>query len=349
MKKRLMYLGVFQKVKKYTLCSLLILAGCGCITGCKNKTQKLTELEENTDITVRQEADRELSGIESGYEMSDFQVTKDKAWVSMVHDGKQGCTYIVDLNDWSARQIIYEQEFDFSLGGEFDKDESFTTFSYDSFPLRFFIKRYDSEGKIVLNQEVTSFITQVRTEGEDVAEGCIVGMHTVQNKQIVIMEYQIVVLMNDGQKAEYVSVEDGKVIDSAKMKDGKIICVIEKENGNRYFEAWNPDNMKWEDAVKITNYWSFTRYLDYSNKRKGVLLNGEEYDFYFKNFYYIYGINWDDKTYVKLIDNEKSGIDNQHDEAVSMLPVWNGMMLSTRDDEDVFKIYLPKKGEEGTD
>ena len=340
--------GLFEKLRKYILCVILTITGCGCMMGCANKEQVLTELEEDPDVVTRQVENQELSGIKPGYEMLDCQIAKDKAWVLMAHDGLGGCTYIVDLNDWTARQVEYEDEMDSSLGGEFEEDGIYTTFSADSFPLRFYVKQYDSDGKLLLNQEVTSFITQVRTEGQDVADGCIVGMYTSQDKQVVVMEYQIIVLRDNAQKAEYIPLTDGRIIAGAKMKDGRLICVIEKDAGEKYFQAWNPDNMKWEDSVKITNYWSFTKYPDYSDKIKGMLLNGQEYDFYYKNFYCIYGVNWKDKTYIKLMDNEKSGVDNRNDEAVSMLPIWNGMMITTRNDDDIFEIYHSTKREDDT-
>lgn len=326
-----------------------VLAGCVCLLACQRTPTELTELEEDESITVRQSRTQNLSGLPAGYEAWIGSISGDKMWILAGQDDitKETVQCIVDLNDWSARRVEYEDGNNESgFGDEIGEDESLTIFYSDVMPLRFYVKRYDKDGRIVWNQEVTDLITQVKTEGVDVADGCIIDMHTAEDKVIIVMAYQLIVLTDDCTKAEYIPLEDGQIVSSAKMKDGQIICAVEKGR-NRYLQAWEPGSGKWKDSVKVINYWSFKHHLDFQNKEKGMLLDGSEYDFYYKNYYYIYGINWEDKTCVKLIDNKKSGIDDQHDEQQYMMPLWNGDMLSVRDDsmgdgEDGFRIYVPK-------
>lgn len=336
---------------QYITCLILLLSMCITIlVACQRKSQKLVELEENEKITIRQGEAVDLQNVETGYEPLFFYLAKDKAWVYMGKlDGvSEGLTYIVDLNSWMARRVEYEEDTDISLGCEFEEDETYITFSCKTQPLRFFVKRYDKDGKLVMKQEVTNLITQVRTEGIDPAEGCFVDMHTTKDKVVIVMEYQLIVLSDDCTKAEYIPLEDGKLVSSAKMKDGQIICAVEKDQQKRYLQAWNSDTNKWADSVEVINYWSFKHNLDFQNKQKGMLLDGEEYDFYYKNYYYVYGFNWKEKTCEKLIDNEKSEIDNRKREQQYMMPLWNGEMLSIRDDSMSggkigFQTYVPKE------
>ena len=325
-----------------------VLAGCICLLACQRTPTELTELEEDESITVRQSKTQNLSGLPAGYAVLSGTIANDKMRIMADSDdtSKEVLTYIVDLNDWTARKVNYEGKVDSSLGKEFQEDGSFIALGYEMQPLRLCVKKYDQDGKLTLNQDVTDLITQVRTEGGSPADGCFVELHTSKDKVIVVMAHQLIVLSDDCTKAEYVPLEDGQIVSSAKMKDGQIICAVETNDRNRYLQAWNPNTGKWTDSVEVINYWSFQHNLDFQNKEKGMLLDGSEYDFYYKNYYYIYGFNWKDKTCVKLIDNEKSKINNEHGEAYDMLPLWNGNMISMKIDatyygENGFQIYIP--------
>lgn len=300
---------ITQKQAVCGILSLFLLFGCVGLTGCNSKTE-LTEISADENVVERVQVKQPLSDVKSGYTMVCFDTAKERMRaVTSKWDGETSSDYyMVNMNDWTLQPINYEEEPDVSLGGDFEESGKSTVLSYTSPPFTFYIKQYDADGKIILNKDITSCITQVKTEGDSVADDCFVGTYAYDDKVVIVMAYQIIVLTDDGGNVEYIPLDDGQIVSSAKMNSGHVICAIKEENGTYFLQEWNHEKEGWEERTQVINNWSFTGTLDVQNKHRGVLMNGAEYDFYYKNYNYIYGFNWEEKTCVKLIDYEKNQI-----------------------------------------
>lgn len=304
---------------------LLCIALVSLLTAC-DSDGKLTEatMEKDYEYTQADTPVKLSDGI-----IGDMSVNGEYIYISIINsqgDKMQTLDYMMSLADKSLSEMTgidtdYQKDWTFVMkpddnGNLVQMLRKNDTVQGADHPI--LLMKYKSDGTIECEQDITEFITQADfTDGD---RGDVVEVFPMDNNELVIvMRYQIIVISDDYRSAQYISLEEGEILSAARMKDDRIVCGIENDD-KHMLQVVNWKRKKW-DNKKLYVDWTFDRL------QKEELLDGAQYDFYYKYRDGMYGVDWKDKVYTEILDYEKAGVPINLSMERTVLPLQDGRLL----------------------
>lgn len=191
--------------------------------------------------------------------------------------------------------------------------------------------RYDADGKELLRENITKSLNLSANAGVSgiVEDG--------KGNVVVADERKVYILNKELQSVGEVELgDDCQVMDMALTKDGQILCV-EDENRNDHQMSWqiqilDVEGKKWGDSLKLDT----DPYLG-----SDFIMDGSEYDFYYKDSFGIYGYDIASKKGIKLLDYAASYLTSE--DADSMVSAGGGDFIGIAYDRtqnrSILEIY----------
>ena len=190
---------------------------------------------------------------------------------------------------------------------------------------------YDESGKEDSRQDITkalgltdeNYLSKVMLDDKD--------------RYVFATDQAITVLDQNFKKVCEMKPESNYVEAIAKTKDGKIIVGDSSGEDGAKVQVLDVDNQKWGET--------YTMDFKYFNS-SDALINGIEYDFYYKDDSGIYGYDMASKKGTKLMDYVASNISS--DNSYNISPISKDTMMGTAWDDNGSKIILYKKVDPST-
>ncbi|MDE6760792.1 MAG: extracellular solute-binding protein [Lachnospiraceae bacterium] len=302
----------------------LIIAGVFVLTmaGCGKKKEVKQEEEKNT---AYKECVLLLEGAEG--DIRDFFVKNEKLYVFTaewtekegsgddISDGSSAVfrMYSADLDGGNVTEISLPQQNEnvdmkFMSGGE-DNNIVFLVSTYDGKDKSSeCLVKTDMQGKEVFHEDITHTIEKENIDNSDRS------IMDRKGRLVYIFDNEIKVLDEQGRFLWKVKI-DSRISGIARMKNGQIACAFNNQEGAQV-KVLDIDGKKWGDT--------FT--LDLQNfESTDALLDGQEYDFYYKDSAGIYGYDIEEARQVKVMDYIASNLNSSG--MVKILPIGKEQFL----------------------
>lgn len=302
----------------------LMIAGVLVLTmaGCGKKKEVKQEEEKNT---VYKESGFSLEGIEG--DIRDFFVKDEKLYVFTAEwTEKEGSgedipdeshavfrMYSADLDGGNVTEISLPQQNEnmdmkFMSVGE-DNNIVFLVSTYDGTDKSSeCLVKTDMQGKEVFHEDITDTIEKENIDNSDKS------IMDRKGRLVCIFDNEIKVLDEQGRFLWKLKT-DSRISGIASMKNGQIVCAFNNQEGARV-KVLDIDGKKWGDT--------FT--LDLQNfEGADALLDGLEYDFYYKDSIGIYGYDIEEARQVKVVDYIASNLKSSH--MVKIIPIGKEQLL----------------------
>lgn len=211
-------------------------------------------------------------------------------------------------NEFMYSMLLGEENTIILLLNTWDEKTEKSTFS---------IMKIDSEGKELLKKDITDLLKLTQ-------ESYISKVMSDEKGRLVVATEQSVFVLDEGYSKVVCEVKsDSNYIEgAAKTKDGRIICGASGEDGAKV-QVLDVENKKWGESIKID-----LQYFQSSDS----LMDGIEYDFYYKDDSGIYGYDIKGKKGTKIIDYVASNISSEN--VYSIVPIAKDRLLGTEWEED---------------
>ncbi len=272
-----------------------------------------------------------------------FSVSGERAYISTLDDKSKLQDYIVNMNDWSVTSVKNSElgEDDWCFLRTVDAEGNIVMMvrknnTVEGMEHSIVVTKFKPDGEILLQKDITSWITQVDFSEGDMGDVVAVKIGK-KGDLIIIMKHQVIVLDSEYEKPQYIELDKGTIQSAAYMKNGKVVCGIEQEK-NYYLQVCNPENGRWEKQADFNNG-------DFDQLYDRTLLDGADYDFYYKDEYAIYGFDMKSEEYIKVVDYKQSGITAELGERYYIRPIEGnrmlGLIVPTEGAE--FRLYTPRE------
>ena len=294
-----------------------------------DEDEQTTE-EETTKESSEEESTEETSEEESTEESSEEGDTEEVEGTSVTR------MYFMNLDGSDIKEIPLP---------EFSNNEyiSYTLVGKDNI-LTLVLSEWNEK------TEKTSYVVlKIDTEGkeifkEDITDLLKFGQETWMSKVILddkgrlifITDQKIIVLDETCSKVFCEVKSDSYIEGGAKTKDGKVVCGASDENGAKV-QVLDVENKKWGESIKLD-----LRYFQSSDS----LMDGSEYDFYYKDNTGIYGYDVAGKKSTKVMDYLASDINS--DSSYNIVPIAKDQMLGSTWVEEGNKFVLYNKVDPST-
>lgn len=226
--------------------------------------------------------------------------------------------YSANLDGSDVKEIplpeLSDNEYLFSMLPEEDGNITLMLNSWDEKTEKttYSVMKIDSEGKELLKEDITNVLK--------VTQETYISKIMLDDKGrlIVVTDQSVFVLDENYGKILCELKSDSNYIEgAAKTKDGRIICGASGEDGAKV-QVLDIENKKWGESIKID-----LQYFQSSDS----LMDGIEYDFYYKNDSGIYGYDIEGKKSTKIIDYVASNISS--DNSYNIIPIAKDQLLGT--------------------
>lgn len=197
----------------------------------------------------------------------------------------------------------------------------------------YIIASYDESGKETNSKDITKDL------GLDANEDNYLNKALIDNEDryVFVTNSAITVFDKDFKKVCEMKPDSGYVDAVAKTKDGKIVVGDSSGEDGAKVQVLDVDTQKWGESYKMD-----FQYFSSSD----ALMNGIEYDFYYKDDSGIYGYDIASKKGTKLMDFVASNVSS--DNSYSIFPIAKDTMMGTTWDGENSKLVLYKKVDPST-
>lgn len=211
-----------------------------------------------------------------------------------------------------------------------------TVYDMKSEKSKAFLYKVDAEGKELAKEDITKAI------GADAEEKYVEKMMLDDKGRIIMsvggMGNSEIFIFDENFKSlgKIVAEKDIYIAGLAKTKDGKIVCAYSGGDGS-YVQELDADKKAWGEKYKLDIAWF--------NGNDSVL-NGIEYDFYYKDDKGIYGYDIAAKKGTQVLDYVASNLTSES--SWNIVPVSADRMLGTTYDDKGSKFINYKKVDPST-
>lgn len=190
---------------------------------------------------------------------------------------------------------------------------------------------YDENGKEASREDVTKVLGLT---DESYLNKALIDD---QDRYVFATDQAIIVLDKDLKKVCEMKPDSNYVEGIAKAKDGKILVADSSGDKGAKVQILDVDAQKWGESYNLD-----LQYFSSSD----ALMNGIEYDFYYKDDAGIYGYDIASKKSTKVMDYVASNISS--DNSYSITPIAKDTMMGTTWDENGSKVVIYKKVDPST-
>lgn len=298
-------------------------------TATEEATEEDTEeASEDSSEDVSSEEDTEEEDTEEGEEdTSEEGVTGTSYYYvySMKADG-------TDLQELGSPQLNENEYINYMLVKS-DGTIQFLLGAYDqkSEKTQYSLVAYDENGKEASREDVTKVL--------GLTDESYLNKALIDDKDryVFATDQAIIVLDKDLKKVCEMKPDSNYVEGIAKTKDGKILVADSSGDKGAKVQILDVDAQKWGESYKLD-----LQYFSSSD----ALMNGIEYDFYYKDDAGIYGYDIASKKSTKVMDYVASNISS--DNSYSITPIAKDTMMGTTWDESGSKVVIYKKVDPST-
>ncbi|HCJ07300.1 MAG TPA: hypothetical protein DHV96_02715 [Lachnospiraceae bacterium] len=286
-------------------------------------TEELSE--ENSEDTT--EADSTEEDSEDGSAEEEYTGKSYYYVYSMKTDG-------TDLQDLGQPEIDQNTYINYMLVKS-DGGMEFLLGTYDenSGKQSYIMASFDESGKETDSKDITKDL------GLDANEDNYLNKALIDNEDryVFVTNSAITVFDKDFKKVCEMKPDSGYIDAVAKTKDGQIVVGDSSGEDGAKVQVLDVDAQKWGESYKMD-----FQYFSSSD----ALMNGIEYDFYYKDDSGIYGYDIASKKGTKLMDFVASNVSS--DNSYSIFPIAKDTMMGTTWDDENSKLVLYKKVDPST-
>ena len=299
-------------------------------TATEEATEEDTEeASEDSSEDVSSEEDTEEEDTEEGEEdTSEEGVTGTSYYYvySMKADG-------TDLQELGSPQLNENEYINYMLVKS-DGTIQFLLGAYDqkSEKTQYSLVAYDENGKEASREDVTKVL--------GLTDESYLNKALIDDKDryVFATDQAVIVLDKDLKKVCEMKPDSNYIEGIAKTKDGKILVAASgSDDKGAEVQILDVDAQKWGESYKLD-----LQYFSSSD----ALMNGVEYDFYYKDDAGIYGYDIASKKSTKVMDYVASNISS--DNSYSITPIAKDTMMGTTWDESGSKVVIYKKVDPST-
>ena len=298
-------------------------------TATEEATEEDTEeASEDSSEDVSSEEDTEEEDTEEGEEdTSEEGVTGTSYYYvySMKADG-------TDLQELGSPQLNENEYINYMLVKS-DGTIQFLLGAYDqkSEKTQYSLVAYDENGKEASREDVTKVL--------GLTDESYLNKALIDDKDryVFATDQAVIVLDKDLKKVCEMKPDSNYVEGIAKAKDGKILVADSSGDKGAKVQILDVDAQKWGESYNLD-----LQYFSSSD----ALMNGIEYDFYYKDDAGIYGYDIASKKSTKVMDYVASNISS--DNSYSITPIAKDTMMGTTWDESGSKVVIYKKVDPST-
>lgn len=296
--------------------------------------------EEDTTTEEATEEDTEETSEDSGEDVSSEEDTEEGAEDTSEEEVTGTSYYYVysmkadgtDLQDLGSPQINENEYINYMLVKS-DGTIQFLLGAYDqkSEKTQYSLVAYDENGKEASREDVTKVL--------GLTDESYLNKALIDDKDryVFATDQAIIVLDKDLKKVCEMKPDSNYVEGIAKTKDGKILVADSSGDEGAKVQILDVDAQKWGESYKLD-----LQYFSSSD----ALMNGIEYDFYYKDDAGIYGYDIASKKSTKVMDYVASNISS--DNSYSITPIAKDTMMGTTWDESGSKVVIYKKVDPST-
>ncbi len=185
------------------------------------------------------------------------------------------------------------------------------------------VLKIDAEGKEIFKEDITDLLKL----GQEAWISKV--LLDDKGRLITITDQKVIVLDETCTKVFCEVKSDNYIEGGAKTKDGKVVCGASDENGAKV-QVLDIENKKWGESIKLD-----LQYFPSSDS----LMDGVEYDFYYKDNSGIYGYDIAGKKSTKVMDYLASDVNS--DSSYNIVPIAKDQMLGSTwaDEGNKFVLY----------
>lgn len=251
---------------------------------------------------------------EEGDSEEDSTVDVDMEWngKSVYH------LYMCDLDGSSLEEIPFAQleENEYFSNWVVDKDGNFSFLisKYNGTTNEYSMMKMDNQGKEIFRQNITKDLGV----GEDNYVSRMIA--DSEGNYIVLMESKIIIFDKDAKKVNEVK-SDSWIEGMALTRDGAVVCAASDEN-SAVVQVLDTKSGSFGEKYKLEGISYF--------QSSDSLMDGQEYDFYYKDSSSVYGYSIADKKGTKVLDFVASNMNGQQVYSMTFLP--DGTFINTEYD-----------------
>ena len=297
-------------------------------TATEEATEEDTEeASEDSSEDVSSEEDTEESEEDTSEEDNTGEVTGTSYYYvySMKADG-------TDLQELGSPQLNENEYINYMLVKS-DGTIQFLLGAYDqkSEKTQYALVAYDENGKEASREDVTKVL--------GLTDESYLNKALIDDKDryVFATDQAVIVLDKDLKKVCEMKPDSNYVEGIAKAKDGKILVADSSGDKGAKVQILDVDAQKWGESYNLD-----LQYFSSSD----ALMNGIEYDFYYKDDAGIYGYDIASKKSTKVMDYVASNISS--DNSYNITPIAKDTMMGTTWDESGSKVVIYKKVDPST-
>lgn len=309
-------------------------------TATEETSEEDASSEEGTEADT-EEASEEDSSEDNGEDTSAEEGSEKEASEEETVEEVSGKTYFYvysmktdgsDVQELSQPQVNDNEYINYMLVnsegtiqfllGAYDEKAQQTNYS---------IVTYGEDGKETSREDITktlgltdeNYLSKVLLDDKD--------------RYVFATDQSIAVLDKDFKKVCEMKPDSNYVEAVAKTKDGKIVVADSSGDDGAKVQILDVDGQKWGESYKMD--------FQYFNS-SDALMDGIEYDFYYKDDSGIYGYDFASKKGTKLMDFVASNISS--DNTYNIAPIAKDTMMGTTWDDNGTKLVVYKKVDPST-
>lgn len=237
-----------------------------------------------------------------------------------------------DLQELGSPQLNENEYINYMLVKS-DGTIQFLLGAYDqkSEKTQYALVAYDENGKEASREDVTKVL--------GLTDESYLNKALIDDKDryVFATDQAVIVLDKDLKKVCEMKPDSNYVEGIAKTKDGKILVADSSGDKGAKVQILDVDAQKWGESYNLD-----LQYFSSSD----ALMNGIEYDFYYKDDAGIYGYDIASKKSTKVMDYVASNISS--DNSYSITPIAKDTMMGTTWDESGSKVVIYKKVDPST-
>lgn len=279
--------------------------------------------EEDSEETSTEEDSEDDTGEENGDTTEDSSEEDEVTGDEEVEGTNITRMYSANLDGSDVKEIpapeLGDNEYVYSMLLGEDNSITLMLNSWDekTEKITYFAMKIDAEGKELIKEDVTNLLKV--TQETYISK----VMLDEKGRLVVVADQSVFVLDESYSKVVCELKSDNNYIEgAAKTKDGRIICGASGEDGAKV-QVLDIENKKWGESIKID--------VQYFNGAD-TLMDGIEYDFYYKDDSGIYGYDIEGKKSTKIVDYVASNISS--DISYSIVPIAKDQLLGTEWEEN---------------
>ena len=237
-----------------------------------------------------------------------------------------------DLQELGSPQLNENEYINYMLVKS-DGTIQFLLGAYDqkSEKTQYALVAYDENGKEASREDVTKVLGLT---DESYLNKALIDD---QDRYVFATDQAVIVLDKDLKKVCEMKPDSNYVEGIAKAKDGKILVADSSGDKGAKVQILDVDAQKWGESYNLD-----LQYFSSSD----ALMNGVEYDFYYKDDAGIYGYDIASKKSTKVMDYVASNISS--DNSYNITPIAKDTMMGTTWDESGSKVVIYKKVDPST-